>query len=517
MSHETINLMLQSTWRAQVLVRPSEFTLEMFKVVVAKARSDKPHIREAGFVAELDALAAMISNLHTLTAASLRGIAEQMDTLHSASRRASDARAGDQGPAAIFISGFGDRARTFAEGLVAMGLRILTVDLNATPILDSASGDRMPMSGIVLVGGGAVDSPTASAALQELMGHQDRDLLVVLAPDGPLTFEQRLRADTFGPVKLLDVDSDVRNLRALIRSRARDSQIHGYRVLLLDDSRTDARRATIFMEEEGLEVMHILSPAEVLQAIESFRPDVVVTDFHMPGANGDQVASVIRQDNDATLPIVFLSSEQNVETQLMALSKGADAFVPKPLQRGAFIKALKALIARSKAYEARMRRDPLTGLLNHGQLMATATRACAAETNEPRSLVMIDIDYFKMVNDTYGHPVGDKVLVGLAEILSDNLRSTDHIGRMGGEEFAVVMVGADVDNAKQVIDRIRDLFGSMQFDSGMAERGDAGRWFGCTFSAGVVALSGSVPGALKSADEALYRAKHQGRNQVVVA
>lgn len=516
MNHETINLVLQSFWRSQVQIRPSEYRLEAFKSVVAKARTNRNAILDGRFVAELDVLSDMVSRSETLTARLLEGIEQQMDTLQAASRRASDARASDLGPSAIYIPGFGERASFFAEGLVSMGLQILTLDLNASIDLVSELGERMPTSGLVLVGGDVVSDPVACAALQRLSEYHDSDLLVVVAVDAPLSFEQRLVAATFGVVRLLGVDADVKTLRTLIRSRARDSQINGYKVLLLDDTKTDAYRAIKYMQEEGIEVMHILCPSGVLEAIDQFRPDVVVTDYHMPAANGDQVASVIRQDNDSAMPIVFLSSERNAETQLIALSKGADAFVQKPLNRGAFIKALKALISRSKAFDSRMRRDPLTGLLNHAQLMASASRLSAAASGALNTMVMIDIDHFKQVNDTFGHPVGDKVLVGLAEILSDNLRSTDYIGRMGGEEFAVLMVGAGPTEAKRVIDRIRDLFSSLQFESGLEGGGDSGKWFACTFSAGVAPLDGAAPAAMKSADHALYKAKHAGRNRVEI-
>jgi len=516
MNHETINLVLQSFWRSQVRARPSEYRFEAFKSVVYKVRPDRNANLDGDFIAELEALSAMVSSSQTLTARFLEGIEEQMDTLQVASRRASDARAGDQGPSAIFIPGFGVRADFFAEGLVSMGLQILTLDLNVNDDLVSVLGGRMPSSGLVLVGGDVVSQPAACAALQKLAEYHDSDLLVVIAVDTPLSFEERLVAARFGVVRLLGIDADVKTLRALIRSRARDSQINGYKVLLLDDTKTDAYRAIKYMEEEGIEVMHILCPSGVLEAIDRFRPDVVVTDFHMPAANGDQVASVIRQDNDSAMPIVFLSSERNAETQLLALSKGADAFVQKPLTRGAFIKALKALISRSKAFDSRMRRDPLTGLLNHAQLMASAGRLSAAPSSVLSTMVMIDIDHFKQVNDTFGHPVGDKVLVGLAEILSDNLRSTDYIGRMGGEEFAVLMVGAPPVEAKRVIDRIRDLFSSLQFESGLEGGSEGGKWFACTFSAGVAPLAGGASPAIKAADDALYKAKHAGRNRVEV-
>lgn len=516
MNHETINLVLQGAWRSQVLNRPSEFAFEGFKSVIAKVRAQGSDFLNGDFIAELDVLSALVSRNQSLTETLLKGIDVQMETLHAASRRASEARAGDQGPSAIYIPGYGERASFFAEGLTSMGLKILTMDLNASSDLVADLGERMPTSGLVLVGGDVVSDTQACIELERLAEHHDSDLLVVIAVESSLSFDQRLVASRFGAVRLLGRDADVKALRTLIRSRARDSQINGYKVLLLDDSRTDAYNAIKFMREEGIEVLHILSPSEVLDAIERFRPDVVVTDFHMPGANGDQVASVIRQDNDSAMPIVFLSSERNAEKQLIALSKGADAFVQKPLKKGAFLTALKALISRSKAFDSRMRRDPLTGLLNHGQLMASASRVGTGGTNQQNTMVMIDIDHFKQVNDTFGHPVGDKVLVGLAEVLSDNLRSTDFIGRMGGEEFAVLMVGAGVDDAKNVIDRIRDLFSSLQFETGLEEATN-GRWFGCTFSAGVASLVGSAPAAMKAADDALYRAKHAGRNQVAVS
>lgn len=516
MNHETINRVLQAAWRSQVLMRPSEYALETFKAVIAKVRSSRSEIPFEDFVAEMDMLSTLVSSNQSLTQNLLKGIDAQMEMLEAASRRASDARAGDQGPSAIFIPGYGERASFFAKGLVSMGLQILTMDLNTSMNLVAELGERMPTSGLVLVGSQVLSDPEACVALEQLASHHDSDLLVVVAVETTLSFDQRLVASRFGAVRLLGPDADVKALRTLIRSRARDSQINGYKVLLLDDSRTDAHNAIKFMREEGIDVLHILSPVEVLDAIEKFRPDVVVTDFHMPGANGDQVASVIRQDNDSAMPIVFLSSERNAEKQLIALSKGADAFVQKPIRKGAFLTALKALISRSKAIDSRMRRDPLTGLLNHGQLMASASRVCAVETTPYNSMVMIDIDHFKQVNDTFGHPVGDKVLVGLAEILSDNLRSTDFIGRMGGEEFAVLMVGAGVSDAKNVIDRIRDLFSSLQFETGLEGVDANGKWFACTFSAGVAALAMNAPESMKAADDALYRAKHGGRNRVVV-
>jgi len=517
MNHSTLNLALQSTWRLRVVPRPNHWTFNAFRSLLYQSRLEMSEIRDKDFVAALNDLYVTVRGTQSLSPIDLEGIDQQMDRLQAASRRASDARAGDHGPAVIYLSGFGERAEFISHELHSMGIKLLTMNPNASLGFASDLEGRIPRSGLLLVGGGVLEDPAGMDALTTLATHHESDLLVILATDTHLSFEQRLRATAFGSVTLFGPEADIKTLRNLIRSRARDSQLNGYKVLLIEDTRTDAYKACMYMREEGLEVMHIQDPSEVLQAIDEFAPDVVVTDFHMPGANGDQVASVIRQDREATMPIVFLSSERDAETQLMALAKGADGFVQKPLNRGAFIKALKSLIARSKSFETRMRRDPLTGLLNHGQFMDSAARVAARPTALTNTIVMIDIDHFKTVNDTYGHPVGDKVLVSLAEILSDSLRSTDYVGRLGGEEFAVVMEGADVEASKVVIDRLRYLFSSVQFDSDLEESSASARSFGCTFSAGIAVLSGKVTDCIKAADEAMYRAKHNGRDQVMIA
>ena len=516
MNHSTINLVLQSTWKLQVLGKPNRMTLEVLKGVVRDALHHRGHVSDQDFVLCLEEVAHVVLRTESLTKKSLKGIDQTMDKLQMASRRASDAQVVDQGPAAIYISGLGERADILALGLVEMGMRILTLALNDGAELEAVLQEQMPHSGLLLIGDGVLRSEEGAEVISKVAALHDTDLLVVLACEATLTFDQRLIATGFGAVRLLGVDADVKTLRNLIRSRARDSQINGYKVLLIEDTRVDAYKATKYMEAEGLEVKHINSPTEVLAAIESFRPDIVVTDYHMPTCNGDQVASVIRQDHEATMPIVFLSSEKDAETQLMALAKGADAFVQKPLTQLAFIKALKSLISRSKSSETRMRRDPLTGLLNHGQLMSAAARVCSGTAQEMgNTIVMIDIDHFKTVNDTFGHPVGDKVLLGLAEMLGDNLRSSDFIGRMGGEEVAIVMVGAGVDDTKVVIDRLRDLYAAVQFSSDSDDVNS--KWFKSTFSAGVAPLQGKVSDCIKAADEALYRAKHNGRNVVMIA
>jgi diguanylate cyclase (GGDEF)-like protein len=126
---------------------------------------------------------------------------------------------------------------------------------------------------------------------------------------------------------------------------------------------------------------------------------------------------------------------------------------------------------------------------------------------------MIDVDHFKSVNDTYGHPVGDRVLAALSALLRRRLRQTDTIGRYGGEEFAVLFEGLPEAEVGRLIDRVRREFSTIEHPGG-----DKGA-FKCTFSAGVAMLEPGMPldAWRKASDDALYAAKHGGRNRVVTA
>jgi diguanylate cyclase (GGDEF)-like protein len=160
-----------------------------------------------------------------------------------------------------------------------------------------------------------------------------------------------------------------------------------------------------------------------------------------------------------------------------------------------------------------MVRDGLTGLFNHtflSQYLST-TMAAARREGGRISLAMIDIDHFKMINDTYGHPAGDQVLVALSRLLQQRLRHSDLVGRYGGEEFVVIMGHTAAEDARTIIDSLREDFGRLAFRAG-------DKPFSCTFSGGVVGFPGiDADHLMEAADQALYQAKRAGRNRVCVA
>ena len=173
---------------------------------------------------------------------------------------------------------------------------------------------------------------------------------------------------------------------------------------------------------------------------------------------------------------------------------------------------VKSKIERYRILRRSMFLDSLTGLLNHTmskQRVDAAVQAALAE-GTPLCVGMIDIDHFKKVNDTYGHPMGDQVIRSMAWLLKQRLRKTDAVGRYGGEEFLVILPQADAERARHLLDRIRVDFSEFRHP---APEGS----FACTFSCGIAQLEPGLnaQSLVKRADEALYQAKREGRNRIV--
>jgi diguanylate cyclase (GGDEF)-like protein len=193
------------------------------------------------------------------------------------------------------------------------------------------------------------------------------------------------------------------------------------------------------------------------------------------------------------------------------MSEGGDDFLTKPIKPRHLITTVRNRAARARNLKARMVRDSLTGLYNHTHILQLLEDCSfrAHREDKPVSFAMLDIDHFKKVNDSHGHPMGDRVIKSLALFLKQRLRKTDYIGRYGGEEFAVVMPDTDIQSAFKVLDEIRRRFSEIHYPAQPVD-------LFCTFSAGVVEL-GKDDDALtlaSKADDALYRAKKAGRNQV---
>lgn len=286
-----------------------------------------------------------------------------------------------------------------------------------------------------------------------------------------------------------------------------------FRVLVVEDSLTASKSIQMTLKKNGIESFAVTKPNEVLTGLRSFQPDLILMDMYMPDCTGVEATRVIRQHAEfLSTPVIYLSGDGDVALQVDALRLGGEHFLTKPFNPVFLNAVVKSKIERYRALRRSMQHDSLTGLLNHGtckEKLATAVSSASAE-NSPLAVAMIDIDHFKKINDECGHPMGDQVIRSLAWLLKQRLRKTDLVGRYGGEEFLVILPDTDVEQAFEVLDRIRRDFSLIKYpfeDS----------WFDVTFSAGVSAFPATTSAEIliKNADEALYDAKHGGRNCVI--
>lgn len=288
-----------------------------------------------------------------------------------------------------------------------------------------------------------------------------------------------------------------------------------YRALVVEDSITASKSIERTLAMCGIETQVTAKPHDVLDRLAQFQPDLILMDMFMPGCTGVEAARVIRQHPEfLSIPIVYLSGDANVPMQVEALRLGGDHFLTKPYNPVILNAVVQSKIERYRTLRRAMQRDSLTGLYNHStskEKLAVALQQARAD-GRPLAVAMVDIDHFKKINDSYGHPMGDQVIRNLGWFLSQRLRRTDLIGRYGGEEFIVVLPGADASQAVEVLDRIRRDFGRIKHPWQET-------WCTATLSIGVSMLrdGSSAETLINQADEALYAAKRGGRDRTVTA
>lgn len=349
------------------------------------------------------------------------------------------------------------------------------------------------------------------AALSDLIQGELRNLPLVFV-SAQEDFDARLAAVRAGAAAYLAKPLEISTLIDVLDRVAGRKQEQAYRILIVDDSATLANFYKLTLEQAGMEGQVVTNPLETLKYLQEFNPDLVLMDMYMPEYTGAELAKVMRQFTSfLSIPIVYLSAEKNLERQQEAMSLGGDDFLTKPIQPDYLVSAVASRVRRARALRSIMYRDSLTGLLNHTeskkQLDAQLSRA--KRTGAPLVLAMLDIDHFKLVNDTYGHPVGDRVIRSLSLLLQQRLRKSDVVGRYGGEEFAAILPDTTSAKAVEVLDHLRTAFSKVEYQTPQGT-------FHATFSCGVAAYPDfeSVDSLFEHADQALYRAKKGGRNRV---
>jgi two-component system cell cycle response regulator len=275
-------------------------------------------------------------------------------------------------------------------------------------------------------------------------------------------------------------------------------------VLLVDDSASQRAVIAHRLEQGGFKVAVAIDGEDCLRVLGESRPDIVLLDVVMPGIDGWETLDRIRQTNG--VPVIMLTARAEDVERVRGLRAGADDYIGKPFQQDELEARIEAVMRRAELG----RRDALTGLPNRRTFdeHLDSMFALGRKTNQPFTLVLFDIDHFKQVNDTQGHPAGDLVLQDVARVALQQLRTGEQIFRIGGEEFGIVIPG-DRDVGLIVAERVRAAVEHERREPRLP-----------TLSAGVAAfpLDGRMREDLfQQADLALYAAKQRGRNTVSLA
>jgi diguanylate cyclase (GGDEF)-like protein len=303
------------------------------------------------------------------------------------------------------------------------------------------------------------------------------------------------------------------------------------RILLVDDDPTSRLIAQVALRRLGHQCQTVTDGAQAWEAFHSDRPDVVISDWMMPGLNGLELCRQVRADTGGYTYFIMVTSQRALDQVIEGMTAGADDYLIKPLNpddlQGRLIAAARVTVLHRQLSDQRgelerlnqeltdiARRDPLTGLGNRRALQEDLEllEARVARYGHRYCMALLDIDHFKAYNDTYGHQAGDSVLQAVAGELKAQARAGDALYRYGGEEFLCIFPEQSLATGTIAAQRMR---GGLE-SQGIPHVGNDGGVL--TLSAGLAVMDPSkgrsVAEVLKEADEALYRAKELGRNRI---
>jgi two-component system cell cycle response regulator len=286
-------------------------------------------------------------------------------------------------------------------------------------------------------------------------------------------------------------------------------------ILVVDDNIDKLNLLETALNQAGYHVRTALDGVEALALVESYQPDLVITDVMMPRMDGYELAQRLRADpRTKFIPVIMQTAAgYKAEDTRRASEAGALGYITDPTDLDLLLARARTLL-EFKAYldicEEQAFTDYLTGLANRRRFERQLEREVSRTQRfgHPLTLLMIDIDHFKRLNDTFGHNAGDLAIRAIGKVLQEGTRGIDLAARIGGEEFAVLLVETDQQGGEEVAERLRIAISSMGLPFGAR----------VTASFGVAecpSCAQTSEGILAAADEALYEAKRNGRDRVV--
>ena len=293
----------------------------------------------------------------------------------------------------------------------------------------------------------------------------------------------------------------------------------GKKALVIEDSSVDRSIITDYLKELLFEVISVKDGKEALNVITS-HPDLrlILVDYNMPDMSGLDVTQVIRENFRNDVIVIAITATNSREIEYGFIKLGADDFIVKPIAKGEFnarivrsirlLEQLEIIKEQAEIAHELSITDSLTKIYNRVHLDYTLEHEIekAIRYKHPFSLIVIDIDDFKSVNDRFGHHIGDRILIQLTSEIGVNLRKVDIFGRWGGEEFLIICPHTPCDNAAQIADKLRAHIEKVSFDKINKMT--------CSFGIAEYREGDSMDSLFQRADKALYQAKRSGKNRV---
>ncbi len=304
------------------------------------------------------------------------------------------------------------------------------------------------------------------------------------------------------------------------------------KILLIEDNPPQSRQIKRMLEKTGYEVFCADKGISGLKMVTTLNPDVIILDVVLPDISGHEVCRWIKvRDDTKGIPVIMLTVKGKLKEKVAGLQIGADDYLPKPFKESELNARIYASL-RTKEFQEELKKkntqleellqkveimaitDPGTGLFNRRRFQEVLHKEFARSKRygEALALMMIDIDHFKTINDTFGHQVGDQVLADVAKIISSQFREVDTVARYGGEEFAVLLPQSTKADATMAADRTLEGIAGHPFET------LKGRDQKITVSVGIAGLPDPMLNTeeqlIQCADAALYKAKQNGRNRV---
>jgi diguanylate cyclase (GGDEF)-like protein len=288
------------------------------------------------------------------------------------------------------------------------------------------------------------------------------------------------------------------------------------KLLVIDDSPTVASLIQLRLAAEPIDISTTTDAATGLTMASEKRPDLILLDTDLQGNDGYAVCRELKSRAETmSIPVIFLAGAADSEEKLRGLALGAVDYLEKPFDT-AELKARVCSSLKTKylldLLSTKAQIDVLSGLWNRSffESRLSAEMSLARRTTAPLSILLVDVDHFGRINSAHGHLAGDEAVRLIGHLIADTVRAEDVVCRHGGEKFAIILPNTAADRAVVVAERIRQRMAATPLEIGEAT---------VTVSAsfGVAAATVDVETTTRQADEALIRAKRNGRNRIEIA